>query len=103
MADTPIETPLETARRVWPGIAWKDHGDVLSLSAFPGGAIVGVSIEATCSDGEWSVVTLNDESCVGEALARGPDLAAVLAEARDKVRGAVAELARAVGLEVSGG
>lgn len=30
-------------------------------------------------------------------------MAAVLAEARDKVRGAVAELARAVGLEVSGG
>lgn len=96
MDDTPIETPLETARRVWPA-DWDEIGppNTLSLRAGTRGAArISVGVYSV-RPGDW-VASVDDRD-----VARGPDLAAVLAEARDKVQAAVAELARAVGLEVS--
>lgn len=97
MADTPIETPLETARRVWPG-AWEElrPPDTCVLRAGLWIARISVTFYRV-GDGDWIVEGPFQD------IARGPDLPAVLAEARDKVQAAVADLARAVGLEVNNG
>ena len=92
----PARSLLEIVRRVWPG-EWQHLGSKTYHLA------VG-SLMLPCSatlfglrENDWVV------QWAGQTIVRGPNLSAVLAEARDKVQAAVAELARAVGLEVSGG
>lgn len=96
MDETPIETPLEIVRRVWPG-EWCNVGcNIYHLSA---GSLL-LPCSATIfglRQNDWVV------QWAGQTIVRGPDLALALAQARDKVRAAVAEMARAVGLEVVGG
>lgn len=96
-----VETPLETARRVWPG-EWRVTK--FGFLQRPGLWMVvgGINLRVyRFSSREWVA-----EACLTglfQVAARGEDLAAVLSSARDKIRADVAEMARAVGLEVSGG
>lgn len=90
------ETPLETVRRVWPG-EWQHLGSKrYHLAA---GSLL-LPCSATIfglRQNDWVV------QWAGQTIVRGQDLAAVLAEAREVVQTAVADVARAVGLEVVNG
>jgi hypothetical protein len=95
------ETPLETAQRVWPG-EWRVVK--LGFLQLPGLWLVvgGINMRVfRFSSREWVVET--SLSGQYETIARGEHLASALTRARDKVRADVAAMARAVGLEVSGG
>lgn len=100
------ETPMEIARRVWPG-DWTEHS---SGTRVPSLALPTVRAKAFwCRvvvgwhHPRWTVTcNMPFGGCtIAQGNEDGDDLEAVLTEARDIVRGAVAEVARAVGLEVS--
>lgn len=100
-----IETPIEIARRVWPG----EWTEVISGTRVPSLALPTVRSKAIWFQvvvgwhhPRWTVTTnLPFGGCtVVQGNETGDDLEAVLTEARDIVQGAVADLAASVGLEV---
>lgn len=81
--------PLDIARRVWPG-AWKHlGGSTYVLDAFA--PTCGFSVTFYRIGGDWLAFDSYED------LARGEDLATVLAEARDKVVASVTTVVRAIG------
>lgn len=95
------EAPIEIARRVWPG-EWRIVK--LGFLQLPGLWMVvgGISVRVyPLSAREWVVET--KQSGQFETVAQGEHLAPVLTKARDELRTAVAEMARAMGLEVVNG
>lgn len=88
-----MDDPLDIAREVWPG-RWRTLGkDTYIRYAFAqiGGFRVQFCLHTT---GEWVVEGPHED------LARGKDLAAVLAVARDEVIASVADVVRAVGADL---
>lgn len=98
------ETPLETARRLWPG-EWVVGDKVWdrAMGCSGDGKPVTVRLRHT-SDGEWNVITFAGMYPVGggQRLATGGPTALeeVLATARDRVQSMARDFARAAGVEV---
>jgi hypothetical protein len=99
------ETPIETARRVWPG-EWTEHASGTRVSSLALPTVRAKAFRFRVVVGwhhpRWTVTCdLPFGSCtIAQGNEVGDDLEAVLTEARDMVQGAVADVACAVGLEV---
>jgi hypothetical protein len=95
------ETPIELARRVWPG-EWQQDDSAHGIAIRPSSPI-GLCVRASLShhNGYWYVNFGTPSMWIDGS--RSVSLEVALIETRDKVQAAVAVIARAVGLEVSGG
>lgn len=87
------ETPLETAKRVWPG-DWESHGpDFITLDTST--AVTAFYVAAFRVDETWVVTGLS------KVLARAHNLPTALERARIEMVRHIRALAKFVGLEVT--
>lgn len=87
-----MESPIDIARRVWPGEWVNFPAPHMTI----GGALFGAVIGTTKADDGWRVyLTTRGQT---QRIALNADLAEALTTARQKVSDAVLELIRAVGV-----
>jgi hypothetical protein len=100
------ETPLETARRLWPG-AWLEqpNGDLQRVLFCAPIGIEYIQIRKPWSTGmkDW-IAYYNGSSnpTIGIGIGQGPIEDTIL-QARDRVQSMARDFARAAGVEVVGG